>query len=235
MIWIYALLDHEEKVIYIGQNSHPNPEKRLRFHVAAAKRGQSNMPILNWIRKHGEPGFGILEVVDTKAEADEAERRLIREYREKGVHLFNVTEGGGGQYGVKRPEHGNKLRGRKNPAVAEAGRKRWAGMSHAEKRVALAPMHEKNPMLDPKFMETWIHPRAMLGKRHSEETLKRMSKAQSGSNNAYYGRKHSEEVREKMRGPRKASCYCMACQKCRNRERARRIAAETREAIVAVL
>jgi len=36
----------------------------------------------------------------------------------------------------------------------------------------------------------------MLGKKHSKETLQKMSKSQSGKNNPMYGKKHSEEIKK---------------------------------------
>ena len=38
----------------------------------------------------------------------------------------------------------------------------------------------------------------MLGKRHSEETKIKMSKAQSGKNNHMFGKRHSEEAKKKI-------------------------------------
>lgn len=216
MIWIYALLDRDGSVIYVGQNSNPDPAKRLRQHVTAAKRGQTNMPILNWIRKHGTPELAILEIADSKAAADEAERRYIAAFRRQGLRLFNVTDGGGGLLGVRRPEHGAAMRGRKNPGVSAALKERW---NDAEMRKAhSARMREANPMHNPDVRERLVHPRGMAGKRHSDETRRRISDAQKGRRNGFFGRRHSDATIQKLRGPRAASCYCGTCRKCYGRE-----------------
>lgn len=39
---------------------------------------------------------------------------------------------------------------------------------------------------------------ARLGKKHSEETKKKMSEAAKGSNNSFYGHKHSAETLKKL-------------------------------------
>ncbi len=44
--------------------------------------------------------------------------------------------------------------------------------------------------------------KARTGRKHSKETRQKMSKSQTGKNNHFYGRKHSEETKIKMRGPR---------------------------------
>jgi group I intron endonuclease len=38
----------------------------------------------------------------------------------------------------------------------------------------------------------------MLGKNHSDETLRKMSDAQKGDKNPMFGKKHSDETRKKM-------------------------------------
>ena len=41
------------------------------------------------------------------------------------------------------------------------------------------------------------------GKKHSEETLKKMSEIKTGSNHPFFGKKHSQETIEKIRNAAK--------------------------------
>lgn len=96
-VYIYGLrLKREDQTIrYIGKTD--NLKRRLSDHKSKAKRG-FEYPVLNWIRKHGEKMIQMvrLETTDEK-NWEEAERRLIAEYREStGGRLLNVTAGGDG-------------------------------------------------------------------------------------------------------------------------------------------
>lgn len=85
---IYGLYDKAGRLRYIGKAN--NPVERLKGHMRDGRKRKT--PLYDWIRKHGEPEMRVLEsdCVDWK----EAERRLIREARERGEKLLNLADGG---------------------------------------------------------------------------------------------------------------------------------------------
>lgn len=87
--YIYGLYDKDGNLRYVGKAN--CVYDRLKGHLRDS--GRKKTTLYNWIKKHGEPEVRVLEVCtqDTWAEA---ERRLIREGREKGLKLLNVAEGG---------------------------------------------------------------------------------------------------------------------------------------------
>lgn len=85
---IYALLDSEGVIKYIGKAN--NPEKRLKSHMRDAYRRDT--PLYKWVRENGQPEMMILES-DCK-DWPESERRLIAEHKAKGFDLLNVAAGG---------------------------------------------------------------------------------------------------------------------------------------------
>lgn len=60
----------------------------------------------NWMRKHGVANIDpeVISRHSTPAEMFENEIRVIRELRESGVDLLNVTTGGEGTLGYRHPE-----------------------------------------------------------------------------------------------------------------------------------
>jgi len=85
---IYGLFDKDGLLRYVGKAN--NPAQRLKGHIRDSLK--KNTPLYAWMRKHGVPEMRVLEAncVDWK----EAERRLIREARERGDKLLNVADGG---------------------------------------------------------------------------------------------------------------------------------------------
>lgn len=85
---IYALLDVDGNVRYIGKAN--NPDKRLASHMRDSRR--RNTPLYAWIRKHGLPKMVVLihNCEDWKA----AEVKAISDARASGAKLLNLALGG---------------------------------------------------------------------------------------------------------------------------------------------
>lgn len=193
-MWIYGLYDSSDRLIYVGQTSQ-SPHVRLRNHMVHAKRGM-RLPLCNWLRKHGKPSLKVLEEVNTREEANMAERLHIA----NGVNLLNVSPGGwDGLRGQKRPKHSLLMRGRTNPAVAVANRLRWT--TEAKQQLA-ERMRRDNPMRNPDVRQRFVHPRGMFGKHHTKEVRARIASSMCGSKNHFFGKKHTDETRAKMCGAR---------------------------------
>jgi hypothetical protein len=85
---IYGLFDKDGLLRYVGKAN--NPAQRLKGHARDSLK--KNTPLYAWMRKRGIPEMRVLEAncLDWK----EAERRIIREARERGDKLLNVADGG---------------------------------------------------------------------------------------------------------------------------------------------
>lgn len=111
-VWIYALCDPDtDEPRYVGKTAGYMCD-RHKAHIRRAKAG-SRLPVHSWIR-------GIIEAKKPLVIASlelarganwaERERHWIAVLRQRGVQLFNVTEGGEGLLGHKfSPEHREKI------------------------------------------------------------------------------------------------------------------------------
>lgn len=88
MASIYGLFDQAGRLKYIGKAE--CPKRRLKKHMAEI--GRRRTPLYSWLAKHGEPEMRVLE--RDCQDWREAERRLIREARERGDDLLNLADGG---------------------------------------------------------------------------------------------------------------------------------------------
>ena len=113
----------------------------------------------------------IVEWFDTEDEAFAAEIALIKEYKEKGSNLVNMTDGGLGNYGARqspevRKKRSEAMRGFKHKVVTcpfcnkvggETTMKRW----HFNNCEGLRPTH--------KIRTTIFGKRIYLGKSHTKQ------------------------------------------------------------------
>lgn len=91
---IYALLCPDTRQVrYIGKAN--NSVKRLKSHIRDSKTRDT--PVYRWFRKlsaeNKVPICIVLEVA-TDGNWQDVEKRLIKEYKNKGAKLLNVAEGG---------------------------------------------------------------------------------------------------------------------------------------------
>lgn len=118
---------------YVGQTCQPL-EHRWRYHKRKALAGAQGCPHL-WsaIKKYGVQGFEIhpLWVVDTKAEADQAERTAILMLRSQDPEFgYNLTPGGEGQSRGYQPSEVTRAK------LSEAGRGRKMSAKNRELLIA---------------------------------------------------------------------------------------------------
>ncbi len=162
--------------VYIGQTS-----ESLEKRAGPGGVYYSDSPLLyRAILKYGWSNFKseILEVVHTKAEADEREAMYIQLYSSYDSDFgYNLTLGGNG--GVPNEETRRKL------SECKIGKPSPCKGRHLRTEEQKENLRVKN-----------------TGKHHSDATKKRLSEKFSGSNNPMFGRKHSEETRAKMRKAR---------------------------------
>lgn len=162
---IYRATNTVNSKVYIGFTAHW--PQRINGHNYDRRYGDSNKAFYNAIEKHGWESFeweAIYQSQDYEHTLTVMEPHFINEYRSwvgfDDCNGYNTTQGGEGTKGWKRsPElietHRQQLKGRKQSP------------EHIEKRVAAMKEH-------PNFGKTW------LGKKHSLESLEKMSAAHTG-------------------------------------------------------
>jgi len=96
----------EDGIRYVGKTTSANPKSRLHGHFHRARKGGS-VPVLNWIRKHGEENIVqelLEEVVDGQEALCDREIFWIEELKTYGRvnRGLNCTAGGDGSYGWSR-------------------------------------------------------------------------------------------------------------------------------------
>lgn len=127
MACVYVLVDPVEpqRVRYVGL-TRGRPKHRLWHHVYQAMKGGGTYSA-NWIRSlvtsGRRPEMRVLVHVDA-AQVNAVEQAWIAHFRGTGHRLTNITDGGEGHTGQKRPEHLAKIAawhtGRKRPAECGA-------------------------------------------------------------------------------------------------------------------
>ncbi len=115
---IYVLLDETQKVFYVGKTS--RPRTRLNRHIEEVKKG-NHLYVYNKLRRvlerKGGDRSGIFKIIEdgiANENIDAREMFHIKNFRQQGVKLTNLTDGGEGGKGFTRDiiERGaNKRRG----------------------------------------------------------------------------------------------------------------------------
>jgi hypothetical protein len=114
---VYGLYagSNSDDVRYIGCTKNGDAQKRLREHIknsTEADTKRNSWPIYNWIRKETSAGnsinYLVLGYFDSWEATLSAEVDFIKEYRQGGFKLLNVTDGGEG-YGLKHSEETKRL------------------------------------------------------------------------------------------------------------------------------
>lgn len=103
---IYAILDPEsQEIAYVGRSSSGLRRPKSHFMPCNLKK---KLPITNWIKNKISNGLVpiiiILETSNNSGNLNALEIFYIRESKEEGSRLKNLTLGGGGTNGLKRSE-----------------------------------------------------------------------------------------------------------------------------------
>lgn len=200
-IIVYGLASSENgRLRYIGQTVN-QLKKRINGHICYAnKYGKS--AIQKWIVSVLDKGFEIIGwIICPKAIWNITEIETIKQYRELGFDLLNLTDGGEGTLGYHH-------KGRKRPDLAERNRQ-----NTGIKRGKMSP--EENERLQqyrkrakPYVAERNRNTKPWLGKKHTPEQLEKMRQRNLGKTlteeckkkigDANRGRKFTDETRRKM-------------------------------------
>ena len=164
---IYLIYDLSEELNgYVGFTLY-SIERRLKTHIRNARRGVQ-FHISRALRKlNYQVGIKLLEVVPEGKLWQEAERRWIKQYREDGWNLWNMTPGGDGVVGVPlSEEHKRKIAlYQKEKHVSLETREKISRANRGKKRTPEQIEHNR-----------LVH----MGYRWTEEAKKKLSKTLSG-------------------------------------------------------
>lgn len=144
---------------YVGQTT--DFPQRVGKHYSRAKAG-GKYPIQNAIRKYGILKFEVVFVAFGKEVADQTEKLFIKELNTKAPNGYNLTDGGEGCVGYKHSQETIekfriKLLGKPSP---RKGKKQYPHVIEASRVAGRLRVGPKNNF---------------FGKKHSEETRRKMS------------------------------------------------------------
>lgn len=171
---VYQFIDNSNTPFYVGQTN--NYHRRKTEHLCVLKKGKKGKtwPVYNKIRKlikeeKYELKMEILKNDLNFSEANELEIKYIKEYKESGIKLCNLTAGGEGAPNCVRKKW--TLKQRKKLSNSKKGK--YIG--------------EENPFFGKHHTD---ETKEKISKAHKGK--------QTGDQNPFYGKKHSNEVIKKM-------------------------------------
>jgi hypothetical protein len=210
--FIYELLDPRNKEIrYVGKTN--NPKHRYSQHLYCSKYNKRTSYCVSWIKSlleiGLEPILEIKEEFNNESECFLREIELISEYRNNGVRLTNLTDGGEGQSGRvvseetrKKTSETKKLKphpylGKKRPkyigdkiSASLIGRKLT---TEHKRKLSNAKIGKKQSEGHKKSISN-----ALTGREFSATHKKNLSNCQIGNKNHMFGKRHSCEYKKHM-------------------------------------
>lgn len=126
--------------MYVGKTI--DPDSRWAEHLGAARRGLKE-PLYRSMRKHGDDRFEftIIEAFSSEEEAYCSERCWIQRFRDFGVRLYNLNDGGRGPL---NPTAESRARMRENHPRS------WLGKRHSDESKKLMSDHNSMKRADVK-------------------------------------------------------------------------------------
>lgn len=188
---VVYIKEFEDGSVYIGITNNFNA--RMSQHKHNANKGM-NLPLYNKMNKYKHETSILIES-DSYEEILKMEAIVIKNFRDLGYEVLNLTDGGEGVLGYsyeRTDEHRKKLSNTLKGRVVSDETK--AKLSKSLKGRKLSEEH--------KIKLSESNAKNMLGKHHSEEAKEKMSKIKkekySGKNHPMYSKNHSEETKLKI-------------------------------------
>ena len=143
MYYLYKLIDPiTEEIRYIGYSK--SPKTRLWEHIRDAKIGVKTHKC-DWIRSllnnNQKPILEIIVSYSTQLDVIDHEIQLIKELRDSGFRLTNLTDGGDGQRGTKLKKDHPLLYWNKGRTMSDESKTR---LSEARKGIRFSNEHREN-------------------------------------------------------------------------------------------
>jgi hypothetical protein len=187
---IYALIDPvSEQVRYIGQTTYDVPSKRLAAHLAPSMLRKHSY-LARWLKgivdRGMRPEMVLIDVAYDQAELDRLEIEYIASYKANGNRLVNLSEGGGGPWGVpKSPETREKIR----QAQLGVPKPKWT----PERRAHMIEIMAGRRTNTLEHMDM-LHA-LRVGAKHTEATKTRISEVKKGTPSTFKGKAHTAEAK----------------------------------------
>ena len=144
---IYGLHDAStpDRIRYVGLTT-KGVRTRLSQHICDATR-RARLPVHRWVAKHRHSVVAtVLDVAESPADLPDLEREWIAMFRDSGVDLLNLTDGGEGMRGYQpTAETRAKLaaarmgyihRAETREKMSDSARARWAGDTAGRERMS---------------------------------------------------------------------------------------------------
>ena len=195
---LYYLLDpRDEAIRYVGITK--NIHKRFMCHLRDKKNTHKNAWVGSLLKLGLEPIIELMEETDIKEEIYAKEKEHIKNLRNKGVDLTNLTDGGEGCFGYKLSDE-----------------------SRMKMSISKKKYFEENPQ--PSGVNSPLY-----GKKHSKETREKMSISQKGENAVWYGKHLTDETKKKLSKTHKNNWTEEKRQKQSVRQLGRKLSEETKK------
>lgn len=210
--FIYELLDPRSKEIrYVGKTN--NPRRRYSQHLYCSKYNKRTSHCVRWIKSlldiGLEPILEIKEEFNNESECFVREIELISEYRNNGVRLTNLTDGGEGQSGrVVSEETRKKISDTRrltpNPYLGKKRSKYICEKISSSLTGRKLTTEHKNKLSNAKIgkKQSEGHKKkisnALTGREFSETHKKNLSNCQIGNKNHMFGKSHSCEYKKHL-------------------------------------
>jgi group I intron endonuclease len=198
---VYKITNLINGKVYIGKTN--DLKKRWSAHKCDAKKPQKrkHAPILAAINKYGVENFSMesVEITNTNKKVLKLERKWIKAFRKKGYDIYNVSDGG------ESPPHyiGNKNPSAKiNPEIV--GMIRYL-LDKGYKSIDLSKVLKITAAIISyvKLNKTWQHIDPSFKVKPSDETLHELNEHIANKPNTRLGKKHTEETKKKISGANK--------------------------------
>ena len=207
-IYIYKIYFPQSDKCYIGQTK--DIKRRMRVHLLHAKSA-----IHDALQKYDDWIISVLDICESRDEANKVEIEKIREYKAMSPDGYNLTAGGdvGALSDETRKRIGDAHRGK---LVSEETRRKLSeahqGQMHTPESIekALATRIKNGKLYHSEESKEKIR-RLATGRRHTEETKAKLRdiaaspkmkalqrELKLGRNNPAYGKHPSQETRKKL-------------------------------------
>jgi hypothetical protein len=193
---IYVLKDENGKVRYVGKSSH-SAKKRYSRHLAEARDGLKTHKA-RWIKGMLNRGFvPQMDIIDTvEGDGCESEKRWIAFFKEQGVKLTNLTDGGEGVTGYK---HSDELKAKRCQILKAY----WSDKDHHSKGVKMSDESRAKMSNTRKGKKLSAEHKAKLsaskkGKKFTRTHIENLKKSHSGPEYKGNGRVFGEETKLKI-------------------------------------
>jgi len=194
-VCVYHFLDNNNMPFYVGKTN--NFHRRKTEHLCVLKKGKKGKtwPVYNKIRKLiREENYELnMKIIDQNLSNDEAnnlEIKYIKEYRENGYKLYNLTDGGEGASGILRKkwtlEQRQKLSNSKKGKYTKKDNPFYGKHHSEETKEKISAIHKgKKTGKDNPF----------YGKKHTPESIKIISET---AKKTFTGVSKTEDHKQKI-------------------------------------